>query len=247
MNVIGIIPARFASSRFPGKPLVEIDGKPMIQHVYEQSTKVLDKVFVATDDDRIFDAVVEFGGKAIMTSSGHTSGTDRCAEAAHICSTDIDIDVVINIQGDEPFIDPQQIKSLADAFDDHKTQIATLIAPITSSEILFNVNKVKVVKNFKNNALYFSRYPIPFQRDEKEENWMKNHSYFLHIGLYAYRYDTLQALTKMKPSALEKSESLEQLRWLENGKKIRTVLTRHENFGVDTPEDLEHLLKKLKK
>jgi 3-deoxy-manno-octulosonate cytidylyltransferase (CMP-KDO synthetase) len=237
-----IIPARYNSSRFPGKPLAMIHGKPMIQHVFDRCKIVCNQVFIATDDDRIVAAVKNFGGVCIFTSPDHHSGTDRCAEAALKLSFSVDFDLVINVQGDEPFIDPEQIDQITDCFNDPSTEIATLITPITSDEVLFNPNKVKVVKSATDFALYFSRQPIPFQRDIPEKEWFKNADYYLHIGMYAFRPEVLQALTKLKPSMLEKSEKLEQLRWLENGYKIKTALTPHTNFGIDTPDDLEDLL-----
>jgi len=237
-----IIPARYASTRFPGKPLALIYGKPMIQHVVERCQLVCNQVFVATDDSRIADAVKNFGGNCIITSPDHQSGTDRCAEAALKLSSSVDFNLVINVQGDEPFIEPEQLEQIIGCFDDPKTEIATLITPITSKEILFSPNKVKVVKSAMGNALYFSRQPIPFHRDLAEINWLDNTEYFLHIGMYSYRPDVLQAITKLKPSALEKAEKLEQLRWLENGYKIKTAITTHTNFGIDTPEDLEEIL-----
>jgi 3-deoxy-manno-octulosonate cytidylyltransferase (CMP-KDO synthetase) len=237
-----IIPARYASTRFPGKPLAIIHGKPMIQHVFERCKIVCSQVFVATDDDRIVDAVKSFGGVCIFTSPGHQSGTDRCAEAALKLSFSVDFDLVINVQGDEPFIEPIQIEQIIRCFDDPETEIATLITPIQSAEILFNQNKVKVVKSANGNTLYFSRLPIPFQRDVPENNWLDNSDYYLHIGMYAFRPSVLQAITKLEPSVLEKAEKLEQLRWLENGYHIKTAITKHTNFGIDTPADLEEIL-----
>jgi len=215
----------------------------MIQHVFERCRLVCSQVFVATDDERIVDAVKSFGGTCIFTSPDHQSGTDRCAEAALKLSFSVDFDLVINVQGDEPFIEPEQLKQIIGCFNDSDTDIATLITPIHSADILFNHNKVKVVKSTADYALYFSRQPIPFQRDEPESNWLDNSDYYLHIGMYAFRTSVLQAITKLEPSALEKAEKLEQLRWLENGYKIKTAITQHTNFGIDTPADLEEIQK----
>jgi 3-deoxy-manno-octulosonate cytidylyltransferase (CMP-KDO synthetase) len=244
MNFITIIPARFASTRFPGKPLALIHGKPMIQHVYERCKEVMANVFVATDDDRIVQAVKDFGGSSVLTSSNHLSGTDRCAEAARILTQEFDFDVVINVQGDEPFLHKEQLIQLTACFDQQDTTIATLITPILSYQVLFDQNKVKVVRSTNGDALYFSRHPIPFQRDVEETNWLDDHNYFMHLGMYAYRKDVLQEITQLTPSKLELAEKLEQLRWLDNGLKIKTAITDHQNFGVDTPLDLEYLLNK---
>lgn len=237
----GIIPARFGSSRFPGKPLVLIGNKLMIQRVYEQARKALDLVYVATDDKRIFDAVINFGGKAIMTSTTHLSGTDRCAEAvSRIQETEgKKINIAVNIQGDEPFIRPEQISLLTDCFTDDKVEIATLVRKVEPGEDIFNPNQPKVIINFMGDALYFSRAAIPFVRDMVKEKWTMKHVYYKHIGLYAYRTDTLKKITELQCSSLEISESLEQNRWIENGFKIRTAVTEWESLGIDTPEDLE--------
>lgn len=236
MKVLGIIPARYASTRFPGKPLVEIGGKTMIERVYRQCIKSnLTEVVVATDDSRILHHVKSFG-KAIMTSDHHQSGTDRCNEVAENMREEFDY--VVNVQGDEPFIDPDQINLLL-AMLDMETQIATLIKKIETSEQLFNSNVVKVVKNLKDQALYFSRSPIPNIRGKEEKDWLKHQSFYKHIGMYAYRIDVLKALAGLAQTNLEKSESLEQLRWLENGYSIRTTETSQETFGIDTPEDLK--------
>lgn len=240
MKPIAIIPARFASTRFPGKPLVSIKGKPMVQHVYERCIDVFDLVVVATDDRRIEEVVLQFGGKAIMTSPNHPSGTDRCAEAAQIMAAKgYNFDIVVNVQGDEPSVEKEQLKLLIDCFNDRETDIATLITPIRSSDILFNPNKVKAVHSSRNFALYFSRQPIPYQRDISESDWLSTHEYYLHLGLYAYRSKVLQTLSKLSQTPLEQREKLEQLRWLENGFKIKTAITPHTNFGIDTPEDLK--------
>lgn len=240
LNIAGIVPARFASSRFPGKPLALIGGKPMIRLVYEQARKALETVYVATDDRRIYDAVCEFGGKVIMTASTHMSGTDRCAEAAdHIRSQNYMVDVVINIQGDEPFIRPDQISLLASCFDDEQVNIATLVRKTQPGEDIFEPNQVKAVLDKNGYALYFSRAAIPYQRGVDVKEWSSKHTYYKHIGLYAYRYETLKKITMLPQGSLEIAESLEQNRWLENGYSIKTALTAWENIGIDTPEDLE--------
>lgn len=244
MKVLGIIPARFQSSRFPGKPLAMIGSKAMIQRVYEQASKAFDDVAVATDDDRIFQKVISFNGKAVMTSESHQSGTDRTAEAAltYQLNAKKTFDVVVNIQGDEPFIRPQQLQQLAATFEDPSVQIATLVKKIETEEELFNENAVKVVKNAQNGALYFSRFPIPFMRGADKKDWVKKHTYFKHIGVYAYRYSVLQEITKLPQSSLELSEKLEQNRWLENGYKIKVSETDFQSLAVDTPEDLGKII-----
>lgn len=242
LRFVAIIPARYASTRFPGKPLVDIGGKTMIQRVYDQVSKVLDDVYVATDDKRIFDKVRSFGGKVIMTSDAHRSGTDRCYEA--FTKLEDWFDVVINVQGDEPFIQPEQIEALKNCFADDETQIATLVKKITDKdgvEVLFNPNSPKVVLDKQNNALYFSRSPIPYKRGSDEKNWMAEHDYYKHVGVYAYRSEVLSQIVQMPPSKLELAESLEQLRWLENGLKIKAGFTDVETVGIDTPEDLEKI------
>ncbi|NQU87839.1 MAG: 3-deoxy-manno-octulosonate cytidylyltransferase [Mariniphaga sp.] len=241
MIFIGIIPARYASTRFPGKPLADIHGKPMIQHVYEKARKALNDVWVATDDQRIFNAVENFGGNVVLTSSKHKSGTDRVAEATAKIAHKINFDVVINIQGDEPFVDTAQINSLKKLFTE-KTEIATLIRPITSVQELFDPNKPKVVVDKNNVALYFSRSPIPYVRGKKNEDWINQSEFWAHVGMYAYKKNILQELTKLEHGKLEVIESLEQLRWLENGYKILTAVTNSTGFGIDTPEDLEKAL-----
>jgi 3-deoxy-manno-octulosonate cytidylyltransferase (CMP-KDO synthetase) len=237
----GIIPARYASTRFPGKPLALIGNKPMIQRVYEQAAKSLDIIYVATDDKRIFDTVLSFGGKAIMTSPYHQSGTDRCAEAVTgiTSETGKPIDIVINIQGDEPFIKPEQIDLLMKCFTGEKVEIATLVRRTEPGEDIFNPNQPKVILNSKGDAIYFSRAAIPFIRDAEKSDWSMKHVYYKHIGLYAYRTETLKKITLLARSPLEISESLEQNRWIENGFRIRTAITMWENTGIDTPDDLE--------
>ncbi|MDD6184771.1 MAG: 3-deoxy-manno-octulosonate cytidylyltransferase [Bacteroidales bacterium] len=236
-NVFGIIPARYASTRFPGKPLAVLQGKPMVQWVYErvQSSEVCD-LAVATDDDRIADCVCGFGGKVVMTSPDHASGTDRCGEAARSMHPS-DNDVIINIQGDEPLISPREIHLLASAFEDRSVQIATLVNPFQEEGLLHNPNVVKVVKAKNGNVLYFSRLPIPYLR----ENASPPKNYFRHIGIYAYRYGALKEIVKLPTSELENSEKLEQLRWLENGYTIRALECDYQGIGVDTPEDLKNV------
>lgn len=243
MKFIGIIPARYASSRFPGKPLADMAGKPMIQRVYEQVSKVLDEVWVATDDKKIYDAVLSFGGKSVMTSDKHRSGTDRCKEA--YLNINKPFDVVINIQGDEPFIQPEQIKTLMNCFNNNNTELATLVKPFKkedSFDALFNKNSPKVVINKYDEAIYFSRSIIPYIRDAHHTEWLKEHTFYKHIGMYAYQTDILQEITELPPSTLELAESLEQLRWIENGYKIKIGYTEYETIGIDTPEDLEKAL-----
>ena len=238
MNIIGIIPSRYNSTRFPGKPLVDIGGKSMIQRVYEQTQKVrsFSKIIVATDDVRIEEHVKSFGGDVIMTSTEHQSGTDRCGEVVRKLKENYDI--VVNIQGDEPFIQPEQLEKLITTFDDVNTQIATLAIKLKNSEDIFSPNIVKVVFSVSGNALYFSRNPIPFNRNAERENWVNTTSYYKHLGIYAFRSDILRKINTLQQSTLEKAESLEQLRWLENDFKIKLVETDIDTIGVDTPEDL---------
>jgi 3-deoxy-manno-octulosonate cytidylyltransferase (CMP-KDO synthetase) len=231
MNILGVIPARYASTRFPGKPLVDIKGKSMIQRVYEQSMLAnLNKVVVATDDERIAAEVTRFGGEFVMTASTHQSGTDRCAEVVKNLPG---YDVVINIQGDEPFIDPKQIDLIGDCFKDENVQLATLIKEIHSEEELFNPNVPKVVIGQQQQAIYFSRHPIPYLRNPAHV-----HQYYKHIGIYGYKTATLLEITQLSPSTLELAESLEQLRWIENGYQIQTKLTTIETIAIDSPNDL---------
>lgn len=239
MKFLGIIPARYASTRFPAKPLALLDGKTVIQRVYEQVAGVLDDVYVATDDERIESAVKTFGGKVIMTSVDHKSGTDRCYEACTKIGGGFD--VIVNIQGDEPFIQPSQLVAIKACFDDVSTQIATLVKPFLPEDAfvaLENINSPKVVLNKNMNALYFSRSIIPFQRNAGKEDWLKNFTYYKHIGLYAYRTEVLREITSLPQSPLEIAESLEQLRWLENGYTIKVGISEVETIGIDTPEDL---------
>ncbi len=240
MKFIGIIPARYASTRFPAKPLAVLGGKPVIQRVYEQVSGIFDEAYVATDDERIEAAVKAFGGKVVMTSPNHKSGTDRCYEA--FTKVGGGYDVVVNIQGDEPFIQPSQLEAVKACFEDPTTQIATLVKPFTTDDgfvALENVNSPKVVVNANMNALYFSRSIIPYQRNADKQDWLAGHTYYKHIGLYAYRAEVLKEITSLPQSSLELAESLEQLRWLENGYTIKVGVTQVETIGIDTPEDLE--------
>ncbi len=240
---IAFIPARIASTRFPGKPLVDMFGKPMIQRVYERVHSVIEEVYVATDDQRIYDTVLAFGGKAVMTSDQHKSGTDRCYEA--FCKVDRNQDVILNIQGDEPFVSTHQITTLMECFERETTQIATLVKPFShndSWESLSNPNSPKVVINSLNEALYFSRSVIPYLRGVQSAEWCKHHTYYKHIGMYGYRAEVLKEITALPQTALEIAESLEQLRWLESGYTIGIGNTLEETIGIDTPEDMERAL-----
>lgn len=243
MKFLGIIPARYASTRFPGKPLADIGGKMMIQRVYEQVRPCLDDVWVATDDERIAEAVRGFGGQVVLTSDLHRSGTDRCLEASRTVGGDFD--VVVNVQGDEPFIQPAQIEALKACFlQDPRTKLATLVKPFTAKEgleALINPNSPKVVRNIKGEALYFSRSVIPYLRGVEPEHWLQIQTFYKHIGIYAYRTETLAEIAALPQSPLELTESLEQLRWIENGYTIQTAVTDIENLAVDTPEDLERI------
>ena len=240
MKFIGIIPARYASTRFPAKPLALLGGKPVIQRVYEQVVNVLDRAIVATDDQRIYDVVKGFGGEVVMTDVNHKSGTDRCFEA--YTKSGSDFEVIINIQGDEPFIHATQLESIKECFNDADTQIATLVKPFTCQDTfaaLENVNSPKVVVNKNMQALYFSRSIIPYQRNNDKCDWLKGHTYYKHIGLYAYKAEVLKDITQLPQSSLEIAESLEQLRWLENGYTIKVGISNIETIGIDTPEDLQ--------
>jgi len=243
--ILGVIPARYASTRFPAKPLADLGGKSMIQRVYGQvkKSKLVSEVVVATDHSEIFNHVNKFGGNACMTKESHASGTDRCFEALALQKKDFKY--VINIQGDEPFIQPEQIDLLAKLLDS-KTEIATLVKKIEEKEQLFNPNVVKAVVSKDKTALYFSRSPIPHIRNTHESEWLSKHTFYKHIGMYAYRTDILKQLTALPISALEKAESLEQLRWLENGFNISVAETLTETIGIDTPEDLQKALSYLK-
>ncbi len=239
MKIIGIIPARYGSTRFPGKPLVDIDGKSMIQRVYEQSSKsnLLSHVVIATDDERIMNHVRDFGGNVMMTSPQHVSGTDRCAE---IIPLDVKNkwDVAVNIQGDEPYIQPEQIDLLCKCFESPETSIGTLVKEIKSSDELFNHNNVKVILNKNSDAIYFSRSPVPYCRNYPDSEWIRHHTYYKHIGIYAYRTDVLLEISQLPKTKLEITESLEQLRWIENGYKIKAQITSFESIAIDTPDDL---------
>ena len=240
MRVLAIIPARYASTRFPAKPLAQLGGKPIVQRVYEQVKKVVERVVVATDDERIFDAVVSFGGEVVMTSPDHKSGTDRCAEAYE--KLGYEADIIINVQGDEPFIATEQIEALVKCFENKAIDIATLVKPFSAEggiEALENPNSPKVVMNEQGEAIYFSRSVVPYLRGVERSEWLKCHTFYKHIGIYAFRAKALNEVTALAQTPLEKAESLEQLRWLESGYKIKVGITDIETIGIDTPEDLE--------
>lgn len=249
-KTLAIIPARYASTRFPGKPLAMLGGKPVIEWVWNRvtATPCLSDTVVATDDDRIAAAVRSFRGKVIMTSSSHRSGTDRCGEVLQILEEQGNrYDIVINVQGDEPFVQQEQLRNLIACFDTPDTQIATLKTAITDHQELFNPNNVKVVCDSQSNALYFSRQPIPYLRDTDQSQWLRNHIYYKHVGIYAFRSNTLKEIVKLPLSQLERCESLEQLRWLENGYSIRLGISPCSNVGIDTPDDLAAAEKQLLK
>lgn len=241
-KVVAIIPARFASSRFPGKPLVDLGGKPMIQRTYERVKAVegFDRIVIATDDQRIFDVAQGFGAEVMLTFTNHMTGTDRCAEV--LSRLGESVDYVINIQGDEPFIEPEQLREVAAGFASG-APILTLIKKITDTETLFNVNTPKVVCDEEGHALYFSRQTIPFLRGVDPKDWLGKHTFYKHIGLYAYRADILPGLSALRPTSLELAESLEQLRWVQNGIRIKAIETQFETIGIDSPEDVEKILK----
>lgn len=236
LQFVGIIPARYASTRFPGKPLATLAGKPVIEHVYRRVVEALGSAYVATDDDRIAQAVERFGGQAVMTQADHKSGTDRIAEALE--KTGREVDVVVNVQGDEPFITTRQIETLCHCFDDEQTQIATLGKPFESMEAVENPNSPKIVTDLKGFALYFSRSVIPYVRGFEQTDWLSHFPYLKHLGIYAYRTEVLREITQLPQSPLEKAESLEQLRWLQAGYRIKVGITNEETVGIDTPEDL---------
>ncbi len=236
MKFIGIIPARYASTRFPGKPLAMLGGKPVIQHVYEKVAAALEEAYVATDDQRIFDTVCHFGGKAVMTRPDHKSGTDRIEEAIEKIGGEWD--VIVNVQGDEPFVAKSQLETICHCFDDPTTQIATLGKPFSNMEAVENPNSPKIVVDNQGFAMYFSRSIIPFVRGEQKENWLAHYPFLKHLGIYAYRKDVLREVTQLPQSSLELAESLEQLRWLQNGYKIKVGTTDVETVGIDTPQDL---------
>lgn len=237
MKFIGIIPARYASTRFPGKPLALLGGKPVIQHVYEKVAAVLEAAYVATDDERIYDAVKSFGGQAVMTRTDHKSGTDRLEEAIEKIGGEWD--VVVNVQGDEPFVAKSQLDTICHCFDDPTTQIATLGKPFESMEAVQNPNSPKIVVDNMGFAMYFSRSVIPYVRGKEESSWLTHYPFLKHLGIYAYRKDVLRQVTQLPQSSLEIAESLEQLRWLQNGFKIKVGTTDVETVGIDTPQDLE--------
>ena len=237
MKFIGIIPARYGSSRFPGKPLAMLGGKPVIQRVYEQVAQALDETYVATDDERIYNKVLAFGGKAVMTSTEHQSGTDRVNEAVQKIGGDYD--VVVNIQGDEPFVQRSQIDAICQCFNTDGVQIATLGIPFKTIDEVRNPNSPKIVLSNGGFAMYFSRSVIPFVRGTEPEQWLEAYPFLKHLGIYAYRPEALRAITALPQSSSEKAESLEQLRWLQNGYQIKGGLTQVETVGIDTPEDLQ--------
>jgi 3-deoxy-manno-octulosonate cytidylyltransferase (CMP-KDO synthetase) len=248
-RVLGIIPARYASTRLPGKPLVEISGKPMIQWVYEAAKKALPNVVIATDDSRIADVVLGFGGRAIMTNPEHVNGTSRCLEAFQlVCKQDnTNYDLIINIQGDEPMLHPEVLEALTSCFHDPGVAFATLVTPVLENFELDNQSEVFVTFDDKFDALYFSRSPIPFLRDVPKSAWLSNGKHYKHLGLYGYTPDTLAAFAEMPPGRLEQLEMLEQLRWLENGGKIRVAITPYSSLPVDTPEDLTRVRELMQK
>lgn len=241
MNILGVIPARYGSTRLEGKPLVDICGKPMIQRVYEQSKKVLDYVVVATDDKRIEEAVKAFGGNVVMTSKEHTTGTNRCLEAYEIVQKDseVNFEAVINIQGDEPLLEPEQIRCLVSCFEDPKTELATLVMPVANEGDLFNESEVFVVYDKNKRALYFSRSVIPHIRGVHKTKWLQHHTFYKHLGMYGFTTDSLKEFAEMEQTKLELTESLEQNRWIENGGVIKIEITQHDSIPVDTIDDLE--------
>lgn len=244
MKILAIIPSRYGSTRFPGKPLVEIEGKSMINRVYERSSSVFNHVCVATDDQRIIDEVKSFGGDAVMTSDSHRSGTDRCFEALNIVEKRdaIKYDIIVNVQGDEPFIEPAQLSELISCFKEKDTKIATLVKRFSIEEDIFSPNTPKVVLSADMNALYFSRSAIPYKRGVDTSLWNDGQTYYKHIGLYAFTRETLKEITTLEQTSLEINEQLEQLRWLESGYKIKVAVTEHQSYSIDTPEDLEILV-----
>ena len=237
MKFIGIIPARYASTRFPGKPLALLGGKPVIQHVYEKVAAVLEAAYVATDNERIYDVVKAFGGQVVMTRTDHKSGTDRIEEAIEKIGGEWD--VVVNVQGDEPFVAKSQLDTICHCFDDPTTQIATLGKPFESMEAVQNPNSPKIVVDNMGFAMYFSRSVIPYVRGKEKSSWLTHYPFLKHLGIYAYRKDVLRQVTQLPQSSLEIAESLEQLRWLQNGFKIKVGTTDVETVGIDTPQDLE--------
>lgn len=249
MRFLGVIPARYASTRFPGKPLVDIGGKTMIQRVYERATAALEEVWVATDDARIEEAVKGFGGRVVMTSEACPSGTDRCREAVEkiAATTGRSFEIVVNVQGDEPFLHPEMLEKLMSCFDEETADIATLANPVVQPEEIFNLNEAKVVLDKGNHALYFSRSPVPYVMEVEKAHWLEHHRFYKHVGVYAYKMDVLRAITELPVSSLEAAERLEQNRWLENGYRIKVEITNHTSVPVDTPEDLERIQRLLDK
>jgi len=241
MNILAIIPARYGSTRLEGKPLVDICGKPMIQRVYEQAVKVIDHAYVATDDERIAEVVREFGGNVVMTSANHTTGTNRCLEAYQKvqAESDVQFDAVLNIQGDEPLMEPEQVRSLVKCFEDEKTELATLVIPVSNEADLFNESEVFVVFDKNKRALYFSRSVIPHIRDTHKTKWLEHHTFYKHLGLYGFTTKALKEFAELPQSKLETTESLEQNRWLEDGGVIKIEITMHDSIPVDTIDDLE--------
>ena len=248
MKILAVIPSRYASTRFPGKPLADICGKTMIQRVYERvaASSVLNYVVVATDDKRIAEKVEDFGGNCLLTRTDHRNGTSRCLEVVHVLEQQNDFfDVVVNIQGDEPTIKPVHIEQLVALFDDKNTQIGSLVNRISDPDDLWNSNVVKVVQNLQGEALYFSRHPVPFLRDVSSDKWLDKAIFYKHLGMYAYRTEILKEINQLSPTFLEQSEKLEQLRWLENGFKIKLGITDYTGIGIDTPDDLIKLINKI--
>jgi len=239
MNFLAIIPARYASTRLEGKPLVDINGKSMIQRVYERTAEALEHVYVATDDERIVSAVEGFGGNVVLTSSDHTTGTNRCLEA--LDNIEGSYDAVINVQGDEPLIDPNQILEITSCFDDPNVELATLAAPVKDVEDLMRGIEVFTVLDVNSDAMYFSRSVIPPVKNVEKSDWLEHHNYLKHVGLYGYTAEALRKFANMEPTALEKAESLEQNRWIENGSKIRVAITHYETIPVDTEDDLQRV------
>jgi len=249
MKILGIIPARFASTRLQGKPLKDICGKTMIQRVYEQAIQALEHVYIATDDSRIEAEVNSFGGNVIMTSTEHTTGTNRCVEAYNIVQKElkIDFDAIINIQGDEPLLEPEILISLANCFNDSSTEMATLIRPVHDKKELLSTSDIWVVIDKNDNALYFSRETIPHFRGAHKDDWIEHHAYYKHIGMYGFTPKAIKQFASMNQTNLEKAESLEQLRWLENGGKIKVAHTAHHAISVDTQEDLDEVIEIIQK
>lgn len=245
MKIVGIIPARYGSTRFEGKPLIDICGKSMIQRVYEQASKAIEHVYVATDDQRIFDTVIGFGGKAVMTSADHSTGSNRCLEASKAIQSNFNHDIVINIQGDEPLLDPENLKVLSALFSDTKVEFATLIKSIEPGTVLVPGKGVHVIKNKNNEAIYFSRSVIPHLRSVHPSEWTSTHQFYHHIGVYGYTVSALAEFSALSSSKLEEAELLEQNRWIENGGRIKVAVVKDKGLAIDTPEDLEKVIKQI--